>query len=369
MERGNAKVSSQVSSHLLGEILTAATPKRQRPRLLLAPPALLPDHSPVPSSDVKAAGGISGTPGRRGCLLGRCICAGLGSFEALSAPLFGTSRSLLAASRMRGKRLWAYLLGIVLVERALEAFSGYRCLVSTAIFSNPERSSSSRIPRGQSQMSEVKLKDTFSFPPEPSLGKIEYKLRLTAQEGTDRFEELVTQLNWRMRECSSLEECEDIELSQYRDAIYRLGVSDDGQVPGLTDAELAQSLSVLKAMASRIPATVTVLSRSVKPGNRSAITALVRACQDSRFLSGGGDEVRICTVGNVDSGKSTLLGVLTEGLKDDGRGRARAGVFRHRHELETGRTSSIATSTLGFDQSGQVVNYEVDSQKQAERGF
>ena len=25
----------------------------------------------------------------------------------------------------------------------------------------------------------------------------------------------------------SLEECEDIDLSQYRDAIYRLGVSDD----------------------------------------------------------------------------------------------------------------------------------------------
>ena len=263
-----------------------------------------------------------------------------------------------------GKRLWAYLLGIVLVERALEAAleaSSGRCLVSTAIFSNPRRSSS-RIPRCQSQMSEVKLKDTFSFPPEPSLGKIEYKLRLTAEEGTDRFEELVTQLNWRMRECSSEEECEDIELSQYRDAIYRLGVSDDGHVPGLTDAELAQSLSVLKAMASRIPATVTVLSRSITASNRSAITALVRARQESSsFLSGAGDEVRICTVGNVDSGKSTLLGLLTQGLQDDGRGRARAGVFRHRHELETGRTSSIATSTLGFDQKGQVVNYEVDA--------
>lgn len=194
------------------------------------------------------------------------------------------------------------------------------------------------------------------------MGKVEHKLRLTAEEGSERFEELVTQLNWRMRECSSAEECADLEeLSQYRDALYRLGVSDDGQVPGLSDAELAESLSVLKAMAAQIPATVTVISQTggIGPGNRTAITALVRACQSSFFLRGG-DEVRICTVGNVDSGKSTLLGLLTQGLQDDGRGRARAAVFRHRHEIESGRTSSIATSTLGFDQTGEVVNYRVD---------
>ena len=54
------------------------------------------------------------------------------------------------------------------------------------------------------------------------------------------------------------------------------------------------------------------------------------------------------------------MGLLTQGLQDDGRGRARAAVFRHRHEIESGRTSRIATSTLGFDQTGEVVNYRVD---------
>jgi GTPase len=33
--------------------------------------------------------------------------------------------------------------------------------------------------------------------------------------------------------------------------------------------------------------------------------------------------VKIAVVGNVDSGKSTLVGVLTKGEKDDGRGVAR----------------------------------------------
>ncbi|EIW83148.1 GTP-binding protein 1 [Coniophora puteana RWD-64-598 SS2] len=63
-------------------------------------------------------------------------------------------------------------------------------------------------------------------------------------------------------------------------------------------------------------------------------------------------EVRCAVVGNVDSGKSTTLGVLTRGALDDGRGRARVGLFRHKHEAETGRTSSVGMEILGFTTSG-----------------
>jgi len=52
-------------------------------------------------------------------------------------------------------------------------------------------------------------------------------------------------------------------------------------------------------------------------------------------------EVRCAVVGNVDSGKSTTLGVLSRGALDDGRGKARVGLFRHKHEIESGRTSSV----------------------------
>ncbi len=37
-------------------------------------------------------------------------------------------------------------------------------------------------------------------------------------------------------------------------------------------------------------------------------------------------EVRVAVIGNVDSGKSTLVGVLTRGMLDDGRGLARSKV-------------------------------------------
>ena len=53
-------------------------------------------------------------------------------------------------------------------------------------------------------------------------------------------------------------------------------------------------------------------------------------------------EIRIGMIGNVDSGKSTLTGVLTENILDDGRGLARKVVLKHPHEQESGRTSSIS---------------------------
>lgn len=68
---------------------------------------------------------------------------------------------------------------------------------------------------------------------------------------------------------------------------------------------------------------------------------------------------RVAVVGNVDAGKSTLLGVLTHGELDNGRGFARQKLFRHKHEMESGRTSSVGNDILGFDQEGQVKFSEV----------
>lgn len=57
-------------------------------------------------------------------------------------------------------------------------------------------------------------------------------------------------------------------------------------------------------------------------------------------------EVRVAIIGNVDSGKSTMVGVLTRSMLDDGRGLARSKVFKHNHEEATGRTSSIGQHNL-----------------------
>lgn len=56
--------------------------------------------------------------------------------------------------------------------------------------------------------------------------------------------------------------------------------------------------------------------------------------------------VRIASIGNVDAGKSTLVGVLTQGCRDDGRGYARRKIFKHPHEGDSGRTSAVAQHSL-----------------------
>ena len=65
-------------------------------------------------------------------------------------------------------------------------------------------------------------------------------------------------------------------------------------------------------------------------------------------------DIRVAVIGNVDVGKSTLLGVLTHGEFDNGRGRARLNLFRHLHEIQSGRTSSISHEILGFNIDGEV---------------
>ena len=65
--------------------------------------------------------------------------------------------------------------------------------------------------------------------------------------------------------------------------------------------------------------------------------------------------LKIAIVGNVDSGKTTLVGVLSKGAPDDGRGSARVKVFNYPHEVQNGRTSSIAQEIIGFDSKGEQV--------------
>ncbi|EKF26678.1 GTP-binding elongation factor Tu family, putative [Trypanosoma cruzi marinkellei] len=74
-------------------------------------------------------------------------------------------------------------------------------------------------------------------------------------------------------------------------------------------------------------------------------------------------DLRLAMCGNVDSGKSTLTSVLTRGCRDDGRGSARAFVFKHKHEATTGRTSSISENFLGLSSTGEVVNYTIPALK------
>lgn len=65
--------------------------------------------------------------------------------------------------------------------------------------------------------------------------------------------------------------------------------------------------------------------------------------------------VRIAVLGNVDSGKSTLIGTLTKGNLDNGKGMSRSQIMTHKHEIETGRTSTINSYLLGYQSDSESV--------------
>jgi GTPase len=63
------------------------------------------------------------------------------------------------------------------------------------------------------------------------------------------------------------------------------------------------------------------------------------------------DQLRIGVLGNVDSGKTTLISVISHKILDNGRGLARKKVLKHNHEQETGRTSSITHTYYRADET------------------
>ncbi|XP_026135042.1 GTP-binding protein 2-like isoform X2 [Carassius auratus] len=181
------------------------------------------------------------------------------------------------------------------------------------------------------------------LPPEAEEGNIEYKLKLV--EPTQyRFEHLATQMKWRLQEGRG-------------EAVYQIGVEDNGLLVGLTEEDMEASLQTLRRMAEKVGADITVLreqevDHDSDESQRIAEVLIRKVPDDQQFL-----DLRVAVLGNVDSGKSTLLGVLTQGELDNGRGRARLNLFRHLHEIQSGRTSSISIEILGFDSRGEVVNY------------
>jgi len=52
-------------------------------------------------------------------------------------------------------------------------------------------------------------------------------------------------------------------------------------------------------------------------------------------------EIRIGVCGNIDAGKSSFVGVMTKNVLDNGRGYARSFIMKHKHELDSGRTSVL----------------------------
>ena len=155
------------------------------------------------------------------------------------------------------------------------------------------------------------------------------------------------------------------------EALFDLGQEDSGESMGFSRAQWDLGLSRLNEAARSLKSDVRVLLTYNVEGPEEAETKNEKdkACRGKLLIRQTPEtpeeviETRIAVVGNVDAGKSTMLGVLVKGNLDDGRGKARVNLFRHKHEVESGRTSSVGMEIMGYDTRGDIVASTVPGRK------
>ncbi|KAF2869105.1 hypothetical protein BDV95DRAFT_499087 [Massariosphaeria phaeospora] len=199
-------------------------------------------------------------------------------------------------------------------------------------------------------------------------------------------------------------------LEESKGALYEIGVADSGDFVGLAEDEMEESLNNLRAMAASLGCRVDVQRMVsvgecewldptdysgmeqlvVRTGKLWVAEALVRPEQHlanpytpkasledltDHATSQGSiqhdhenntQQLRVSLTGATMSGKSSLLGTLSTATLDNGRGKSRLSLLKHRHEIVTGMTSSVTQELIGYqdiyDTEGtrtgtQVINY------------
>ena len=175
--------------------------------------------------------------------------------------------------------------------------------------------------------------------PENNEGNIEYKLKLLDIDNK-RVEELASQMSYRVSEGNG--EC-----------IYNIGVGDDGTLTGLTEDEYEETIKNIKIVAEKNNYSTNIISSSETKNNKKIYEILIREINKNKYI-----DIKVAVAGHIDAGKTSMVGNLISGQNDNGRGLTRSFVFKHKHELETGRTSAIAHEIMGFDYEGKIVNYQ-----------
>jgi GTPase len=194
-------------------------------------------------------------------------------------------------------------------------------------------------------------------------------------------------------------------LEESQGALYEIGVADDGTFVGLTEDELDESVNTLQTMAASLGCKVEILRRvivgkcewaedslvvppdpskcqkeslwvaealvspdldfynlsSARVQKASAVDSMADAGVESAAEEDSSNtaQIRISITGPSASGKSSLLGTLTSSSLDNGRGSSRLSLLKHRHEISSGITSSVAQELIGYteDVPPTVVNY------------
>jgi len=165
-------------------------------------------------------------------------------------------------------------------------------------------------------------------PEDDDAGNVEYKEYFSPKITNNRIEHLTTQMKWRMSEGSGV-------------CYYYIGVKDNGEIVGLTSAQLDHSMHIMNIIIQKLQ--YHIHSIDTLPINTSIY---LKFTIHNRLGVSSDNEVRVCVIGPHDSGKSTLIASLYSGKLDNGDGLIRHITHNHRHEIISGCTSSISETYI-----------------------
>lgn len=278
------------------------------------------------------------------------------------------------------------------------------------------RSTASTHPSTPRSMSEINLDQPVLAQASPIIHK------------QGRLQQLTTQLLWRLQQSSpnhatsytSISVPEVLTaitdpaiqslqrpipgLEESQGALYEIGVADDGTFVGLAEDEMKESITNLRTMAASLGCHVTivrevavgscewlddegvlrkenlwVVEANVKPntgmapasngskqsGSHATQTPASKVAETSTATATVTNQMRISLTGATMSGKSSLLGSLTTATLDNGRGKSRLSLLKHRHEIISGMTSSVTQELIGYvaapdgSEDVRIINYAI----------
>lgn len=168
-------------------------------------------------------------------------------------------------------------------------------------------------------------------------GNIEYKKVIKDTIDDCRMMRLSTQMKWRMQE--------GLKLNNKLEAIYYLGINDDGSISNCSQEELHMSIKKIKQIANLI----NCITSPTIIENYAKVLVTPKIKQEK-------SDIRVCLLGDSGCGKTTLVSCLTRGELDDGNGSAASVIHRYDHEFMCGLTSSIKIEYIGF-KDNNIINY------------
>ncbi len=153
--------------------------------------------------------------------------------------------------------------------------------------------------------------------PEIEEGNVEYKRFLINLDNT-RIEQLSTQMRWRLEEGDN-------------EAIYYLGVNDNGSIYQMNQSEKAESLKNFNLLVEKNQAEII----SLENPNESYFKITIRKVNPIL------PEIRVVLLGDSESGKTTFLANLILNKFYSEKQDPRIYMMNHKHELESKKTSSV----------------------------